>query len=368
MAAEWIQEVKRLVTVELTAQAVDMRIVRNRGFAPCPVCGAEKRGDTDPRGPVGARPDGLGWVCHRCKASGDVIELLALQVAGAKAKHLTGNQWLDLHRFCAQKGWCDPVTDDKDSGKPVKVKPRPTPPPIEIPPPNRPPPAEITQAWANAMPVSEVPEVSEWLVRRGLDPTELADRDLARALSTNTPLPRWAKAKDRTQGEPGVWKPWPVAGFQLLLPFRDHTGAMVTFQGRCTLPEIPQGVTKSLSPTGYQIAGAIMACPLATQILTSGGLPDWWPAGERLQVVVTEGIPDFLTWSTHVTTDRETAPAVIGLIAGSWNDTEGIKLAKRFPVADWIIRTHRDEAGDKYAAAIYKALKAVDRRHTIRRA
>jgi hypothetical protein len=355
MPAEWIQEVKRRVTIEQAAQEAHMCLVRNKSYTPCPACGAERRGSKDPRGPVGIRPDGQGWRCHRCDASGDTINLLSFAVAGTM--EMTRQQWLDLHTYCGERGWCEPVLTGK---KTVKRKLPPPPPPQVIPPPARPPGVEIEQLWSSAVSVLNIPAVLDWIKGRGLDPVEIADQDLARALSVKATVPGWAR-----KGQNG--RSWPSAGYQLLIPFRDHTGAVVAFQGRCTRSETPEGESKSLSPTGYQIAGAVMACPLAAQLLKTGQLPDWWPENRRLQVVVTEGIPDFLTWATRINTNHETAPAVVGLIAGSWNNTEGPKLAKRFPPAQWIIKTHSDPAGDKYAETIYRVLTAADSMHDIRR-
>jgi hypothetical protein len=51
-------------------------------LAPCPGCGATRRGTDDRRGPVGLTRDGLGWRCHRCDAHGSSVDLAALLVLG----------------------------------------------------------------------------------------------------------------------------------------------------------------------------------------------------------------------------------------------------------------------------------------------
>jgi len=66
-------------------------------------------------------------------------------------------------------------------------------------------------------------------------------------------------------------------------------------------------------------------------------------------VLITEGVPDFLTWATH--TD---AYVTFGIIAGSWirGFAECIP-----PDVRVLIRTHDDDAGHKYAQRIGETLR-----------
>lgn len=74
--------------------------------------------------------------------------------------------------------------------------------------------------------------------------------------------------------------------------------------------------------------------------------------GPQLCVIV-EGVPDWLTWATH----GMEAKAVFGVAAGSWC----VELALRVPDgSEVVIRTHRDEAGDKYAAGIIDSFHGRD--------
>jgi hypothetical protein len=69
-------------------------------------------------------------------------------------------------------------------------------------------------------------------------------------------------------------------------------------------------------------------------------------------VIITEGAPDFLTVATHYGC-TEYAPAVLGVVSGSWSD----ELAARIPTeCRVVVRVHRDEAGAKYLAAIRRSL------------
>jgi len=89
---------------------------------------------------------------------------------------------------------------------------------------------------------------------------------------------------------------------------------------------------------------------MARQVLQAGR-PEWLDPDVTLQVVVTEGEPDYLTWSTR---DQGRPVAVLGLAgAGAWSD----ELATGIPEGTRvIIRTHCDEAGDRYAADINRTL------------
>ncbi len=68
------------------------------------------------------------------------------------------------------------------------------------------------------------------------------------------------------------------------------------------------------------------------------------------QVIIVEGEPDALTWMT----ERLKRPtAVLGVVSGSWN----LRIAQRIPTGAIVyVRTHIDEAGDRYAAEITKSI------------
>jgi len=84
-----------------------------------------------------------------------------------------------------------------------------------------------------------------------------------------------------------------------------------------------------------------------------GKVPAWWNRSVPLRIVIVEGEPDFLTWSNKPSDADEYAPAVIGVASGSWT----INIANRIPAeATVVVRTHHDEAGDKYAAKIHETL------------
>jgi hypothetical protein len=99
-----------------------------------------------------------------------------------------------------------------------------------------------------------------------------------------------------------------------------------------------------------------MADPLARLLLAGSNFGDGEPASDvvrRCGMVVCEGVPDFLTWATRWGDAAEEAPAVIGIIAGSW--TSGI--AGRIPSETRVcLRAHADDAGAHYVRDIAESL------------
>ncbi|MCG8421346.1 MAG: hypothetical protein MJE77_25795 [Proteobacteria bacterium] len=79
-------------------------------------------------------------------------------------------------------------------------------------------------------------------------------------------------------------------------------------------------------------------------------------------VIIAEGVPDWLVWSLWAERAGPQAPAVLGVLSGSWTD----ELAARIPNQTRVlIRTHDDKAGHKYADKIAASL--VDRCIVLRR-
>ena len=101
-----------------------------------------------------------------------------------------------------------------------------------------------------------------------------------------------------------------------------------------------------------------MADPLARLLLaglaTGGGEPAV-DMVRRCGLVICEGVPDFLTWAALWGDAGETAPAVIGIISGSWTPHVAARVPSGTVVA---LRTHADEAGAKYMRHVALTLEA----------
>jgi hypothetical protein len=199
---------------------------------------------------------------------------------------------------------------------------------------------ELAALWAACGGVYDDGELAAALRRRGLEPAEVTDRDLARALPVGVTLPRWARFARKT---------WAELGNRLVVPMYDATGELASLHARYIGDEPRDVPPKGLSPLGGRIAGTVMADALGRMLLASAEAPAWW--SERI-ILVEEGVPDFLTVATHYG-DDENAPAVLGMLAGSWTH----EIAARVPDGcRVVIRTHTDAAGAKYAGAIGSSL------------
>jgi hypothetical protein len=113
---------------------------------------------------------------------------------------------------------------------------------------------------------------------------------------------------------------------------------------------------KALNARGHACGGLVLADPMGRAVL-AGRTDD---EGVRWdgRVVVTEGEPDFWTWSSRrerwgSIRDRQCTYAVLGIGAGGWSDA----ISGRIPEgATVIVRTHHDAAGDTYAERVAASL------------
>jgi hypothetical protein len=190
--------------------------------------------------------------------------------------------------------------------------------------------------------VLDDPEVTTWLRSRRLDAGDVELGDLARALPVDFEVPHWARFRGQ---------PWGALGNRAILPTYGAEGRLASLRARAVRPVTGP---KAIAPAGFEVRGLVLADGLGRQVLAG-------EARDVHRVVIAEGEPDFLTWATCRSDADEDAPAVLGIVAGSW----AAELAARIvDGAEVTIATHHDRAGDKYAAAIVESLAG---RVTLRR-
>ena len=262
--------------------------------------------------------------CFGCGAGGDVLSLVAA-ARGLDARRDFGRV-VELAADLAGgslDGYRPPVR---------RVMPAPRlPPPVE----------SVGALWAAAKPVTDDSDLARQLLGRCLDPAIIEDRNLARCLPSSGTLPKWARSGSLS---------WWESGHRLLLPLWNAEGSLCSVHARL----VENGQTeraKGMFPASHSAKGLFLADSFGLLLIRSG-VPKWWRQSEPPSVIITEGAPDFLTVATHYGC-TEYAPAVLGVVSGSWSD----ELAARIPTeCRVVVRVHRDEAGEKYRDAICRSL------------
>jgi hypothetical protein len=187
-------------------------------------------------------------------------------------------------------------------------------------------PQDVKALWESALPTGQVECADMMLYLRGLAP----DADLARALPDGAVLPDWARFRGET---------WVETGHRVIVPAYDHEGTRRSVRAWATTPgyEGP----KRLPPAGHKATGLVLANQWALEMLHASAAP--------CRLLIGEGEGDYLALC-----QAYPCTAVIGVVNGSWSDA----FAERVPFgSEVMVRTHRDEAGERYAQAILKSVK-----------
>lgn len=271
-----------------------------------------------------ARDGTISVRCFACDWSGDALSLVA-QVHGLDIR----KQFREVLLEAAVVAGLHSAVDELRGDRPYVPRECPPAPPM-APERDYPPAASVAALWAAGAPASEDEESAWHLEGRGIDPREASRYGLVRSV-VHAPLPDWA----RYRGEP-----WPAAGFRLVVPAYDSTGALRSVRAWRT---VEGDGPKRLPPAGHRATGLVMANDRARRVLT----------GETTgptRIVVVEGEPDAVSVAL-----RWPWCAVLGVYSGSWTKD----FAERIPLgSEVIVRTHHDDAGEKYAAEIVKSTKA----------
>lgn len=200
-------------------------------------------------------------------------------------------------------------------------------------------PAGAEHVYSSAARVLDDARVIAWLRSRGLDPEQVELNDSARVLCASLP---WARSRRGS---------WIESGHRLLVAMFDAYGRLRSVRARAVSTEVRP---KTLPPAGFQVRGVVMASLVARRLLR-GEEPDLIRQITASTVVIVEGEPDFLAWASRFGDAVETVPAVLGIVSGSWTPEIATRVPSGFTVT---IRTHDDDAGRRYAAAIAETLRA----------
>ena len=194
--------------------------------------------------------------------------------------------------------------------------------------------------WRHSVSVTADAVVGGYLEGRGLNPSGIEwCGDLARALPEDVPMPPWAQCGGRS---------WSESDHRLIVPLYGPGGDMESLHARC-IDSATQ--PKGVSPAGHQIGGLVMADGPGQSLLRERA---WWSDNDPCRVLVVEGVPDYLVASVSVSEEGPCAPAIIGVLSGSWSQA----IADRLPDHSVVtVATHDDRAGHRYADTIFQTLK-----------
>lgn len=188
-------------------------------------------------------------------------------------------------------------------------------------------PEHLRKFWDSLSMTSRDGQASAALVKRSIDPSLAAAGGLSRVIGNGSKLPPWASFKRQT---------WGATGHRLILPVYDHEGE---FRSVRSWRVIEGASPKRLPPANCRASGLCLANSAAVQMLKGNFSP--------MKLLFVEGEPDFLTWATR------TEHPVIGIGSGFWTKEH----AEKIPLPTLVyIRTHKDQAGEKYAQEIKETL------------
>jgi len=289
-------------------------------------------GEKTPSCSVTTGPDGTVRVkCFACDYSCDALGLIET-VVGCRSFRETIDAACDL-AGCPRPGdstardWTPPPRSEQTSTRPEPKYPWST---------------DLVRFWDSLGQVIRNPLAAELLRRRAIDPAAVDTWGLARVMLGSSSVPEWA----RYRGDGEESRPWTETGHILIVPAYDHDGAMRSVRAWRVLEG--GDVPKRLPPSGCKASGLVQANLFALHLLRGETGPT--------RIVIAEGEPDYLVWAT-----RFDGP-VIGIGSGSWTED----FASKIPLGSTVIlRTDRDDAGERYARAIAKTCEG---RCQIRRA
>ena len=310
----------------LVAELVPVRRVGRELTGSCPF--HEDRGPS-----FNVNPEIGKFFCFGCGARGDVFDLVGhiWGVEGLRGQLIAVARWGGLE-------WALDRLEPRDhpTSRPAPMPAlKPAPKPVARTPVAR---DQVAALWRLCSPVTDDAAVSEYLRGRGLDPLEIAERDLARALPQGPKLPVWASYR-RT--------PWNRSNHRLLVRLFDAQGQLASLTAR-RIVTADDGVPKALFPAGPR-TGLLLADEAGRWALRAPH--DYVPA----ELWIGEGLTDHLALACDFALGDESAPGALAIVGpGSWSKAAADRVPDRVVV---VVAVDVDAAGDKYLAEIVKTFE-----------
>lgn len=350
--ARWMEQCKAVPIHEVLLECGLQRIGK-KGWGPCPACGEEKRGSSDKRGAVisDKKP---GWWCVRCGASGDALNLVALQLLGSTLADSDKDGRNKARDWFADRGWCDRFQENPFP-TPQKRTPEVATPGVhpvtnagdgttsepEFPPQIGYPPAKQVKAfWNSCLKIDPKNppngDVGHFIEERGWNHEALAAAGVCRLAPPPSARIAW----------PAWWPQGRSATWRLVVPAFNSEGVLSSLHARATVP-VHNGTPKVLWPKGYDATDLIMADFDGWKFLTRRSKPR--------AIIICEGLTDLcsVSASKHVLGPRI---AVLSCANGGFRALKDVHFLRWVPT---YCATDCAEVGDKYATQIATAIAPV---------
>jgi hypothetical protein len=275
-------------------------------------------------------PESGKFFCFGCQAKGDVFDLVGhlwgvkgLRGQVAAVAHWGGLAWA-LDQIEGREAPHAPAPATKRAPKLAARK------PVDR--------GEVAALWKLCRPVTDDAAVAEYLMDRGLDPTEIAERDLARALPQGPKLPTWASYQR---------VPWNRSNHRLVARLFDAQGQLASLTAR-RIVSADDGVKKALFPWGPR-AGLVLADEAGRWALRAPH--DYVPA----ELWIGEGLTDHLALACDFALGDESAPGSLAIVGpSSWSKAAADRVQDRVVI---VVAVDTDKAGDGYLSEIVKTFE-----------
>lgn len=322
---QWINDVIFKHSIADVATSLGMQTNKGNQISPCPACGKNQRGSQDKRAPVGiVTSNGKErWQCYRgdCGAFGDAVDLVSYSLHGCRFSQVESSR--DVKNFFSvssikttQRSKVDVHYND--------LRKEQYPPEQDI--------IKITEMISrNLVAKGGNKEVDNYLNYRFINPRKLLATGIFERLK-DFDYNQLTHVVSSSGKEIPFWTGRMAERYPIIFPMYDVTGTVRSFQGRAISSSVSP---KSMCPVGFSKKALFFANKEMLKMLKK--------ESEFNRVWITEGEIDFATMMTR------TDEPIMGIDNGS---IDAFKLIKWPEDTEFIIATHNDKAGDRYAELI----------------